>query len=146
MGPSARHEERVQTLLGLALVSGFDRRMPPRYWAYGQPDVARCSSRGAIFLGDGKATETPGNRATLTRLSRYSDFLVRWHACTKCPVMLCVAFTRPQDADRWQEAASRLSMFENGAQRLLVPLDRDERILALLSGGHATPLLRETTR
>lgn len=77
-GPSALHEYRVGMLDSLAVLSG--------HFATGialvnreRPDVLRLRrDDGSLFVGDAKATETPGNTETFGRLTRYAEYLTGW--------------------------------------------------------------------
>lgn len=76
--PSALHEYRAKALSTMATLAGFVTTMD------GLPDGTRPDvlqlrpDRADVFLGDAKATETPGNHETYQRLDRYAGFFGRW--------------------------------------------------------------------
>lgn len=131
--PSVQHEARVATLDALARLSGFSEPLPLQRHLLGIPDVARFHPRSrAIFIGDGKATESPGNSATSQRLWRYSKFLVDWHHQTGAAVIFALAFSRPNDAMGWWAKARSLPFAGLSARTTLHTLDQDERVLSFL--------------
>ena len=76
--PSQLHESRAHTLAAMARLTGHVveiEALPDG----GRPDVlfVRPGDR-SVFIGDAKATETPGNTETVLRLSRYARFLARY--------------------------------------------------------------------
>ena len=76
--PSQLHESRAHTLAAMARLTGHVveiEALPDG----GRPDVLliRPGDR-SVFIGDAKATETPGNTETALRLSRYARFLARY--------------------------------------------------------------------
>ncbi len=89
--PTAGHEERRVALDAIAILSGFTVPGAGGFPDGGKPDVLRLTVDGrSLFIGDAKATETPGNSETLLRLHAYS----RWAAgaCAEggaVVVMLC---------------------------------------------------------
>jgi hypothetical protein len=98
-GPSQLHEARVETLTTLATLSGFEFG-PDVLPAGARPDVLLLRARdGAIFVGDAKATETPGNKETYERLMGYAEFLATW-ICLGQPGVMALAVDAA-DADRW---------------------------------------------
>lgn len=77
-GPSAVHETRARTLAAMATLAGHVIEIDALPNG-GRPDVllvrpGDCS----VFIGDAKATETPGNTETAQRLMRYTAFLRRY--------------------------------------------------------------------
>lgn len=69
--PTLTHESRVAHLETLATLAAFTTpvALPWRL----RPDVARINeAHRGLFLGDAKATETPGCSATLARLHWYA--------------------------------------------------------------------------
>lgn len=69
--PSVAHEQRVAELGTLAALAGFTS-MTTMPWRI-RPDVVRtCPATAALFLGDAKETERPGNAATYGRLRWYA--------------------------------------------------------------------------
>jgi hypothetical protein len=76
--PSEVHQSRACTLAAMARLTGHVVEMGVLPEG-GRPDVllvrpGDCS----VFIGDAKATETPGNAETALRLSRYARFLARY--------------------------------------------------------------------
>lgn len=84
-----------------------------------------------LFIGDGKATESPGNAATIGRLTRYSQFLVEWQQRLRAPVLLAIAFSRPGDTNGWWSVAKRLPVAVLHPVVCLEALDQDERVLCI---------------
>lgn len=76
--PSAVHEARVGLLSTMATLAGHVTRIDVLPDG-GRPDVAmvRPGDR-SLFLGDAKATETPGSTGTARRLRHYTAFLGRY--------------------------------------------------------------------
>lgn len=101
-GPSALHECRAATLVTIAALTGHV--LPLDALPDGSiPDALRLRpTDGSLFVGDAKATETPGNAATLGRLDRYARALARW-ARARGPGVLALAVT-DSDADGWMQA------------------------------------------
>lgn len=98
-GPTELHRYRATTLLTMAVLSGYTtaiKTLPDG----SRPDVLQLRpSSGGLFLGDAKATETPGNTETYDRLSRYAAFLQGWVQAGESGLMaLSVA---PTDAYGW---------------------------------------------
>lgn len=89
--PTAEHEERRAALDAIAILSGFTAPGTGGFPDGCRPDVLRLTVDGrCLFIGDAKATETPGNSETLLRLHAYS----RWAAGARdgggaVVVMLC---------------------------------------------------------
>lgn len=78
--PSAAHEARVDVLTTLATLAGHVNAIDVLPDG-SRPDVAmvRPGDR-SLFLGDAKATETPGSSNTAVRLGQYTAFLGRYIA------------------------------------------------------------------
>ncbi len=97
--PSVAHEQRVDDLATLATLAGFttDLQLPWRL----RPDVARvCAGHRSLFVGDAKATETPGCAATFARS--------RWYATALQTIVLveyalvALAIDDTEDVRAWQ--------------------------------------------
>jgi len=145
--PSIDHEARVATLQAIATLAGFHQNASRELESLGHPDVMRLSPQcKGLFVGDGKATETPGNRATIARLSRYSELLVRWHAATGAPVILCVAFTHPSHSRAWEAAFQRLSVCQLPGRLSTESMDHNERVLAFVANAADFARGRTATR
>lgn len=93
-GPSQLHEDRAAAMSTMATLAGFTS--PMTGLPDGSiPDVLQLRpTDGALFLGDAKATETPGNRETLDRLGRYADFLANWVSTGSAAVLALVVEAR----------------------------------------------------
>lgn len=75
--PSALHESRVDLLEDLATLAGYS--LPVDAWFAERPDVVRLHrARPALLAGDAKATESPKNGSTRTRLSHYAEACAEW--------------------------------------------------------------------
>lgn len=75
--PTAQHESRVGILAALADLAGYtvDVRLDGRL----QPDVTRLHRSSArLLIADAKATESPTDRATRARLTRYAERCASW--------------------------------------------------------------------
>jgi hypothetical protein len=97
--PSFAHERRLATLEALAVLAGYTE---PAALPGVLPDV--LLARGdRLFLGEAKATETPGSAACRERLSRYVRHLHRLG--DRGLLVLCVG-GQPQE---WADVLRRLS-------------------------------------
>jgi hypothetical protein len=107
--PSSEHEGRVAVLDTLAVLAGFATDARPRVLPDGsRPDVLRVDQlRRRIFIGDGKASETPGREETRRRLRHYAAWGVRASGYGEVTLALCVG--RPSDAGRWATLLRDLS-------------------------------------
>ncbi|MGO9155893.1 hypothetical protein [Mycobacterium sp.] len=77
-GPSDLHEYRAATLATMATLTGHTHALSVLPDG-SRPDVLQLRpSDDSLFVGDAKATETPGNIDTFARLSRYAAFLAEW--------------------------------------------------------------------
>lgn len=76
--PSELHEHRAASLATVATLTGHAQ--PLAALPDGTiPDVLRLHpTDGSLFLGEAKATETPGNAETCRRLDHYARFLAAW--------------------------------------------------------------------
>lgn len=111
-GPSLLHEARVETLETLATLGGFE--YGPNVLLDGsRPDVLRLRpSDGSLFVGDAKATETPGNTETYERLGRYIEFIATWTQ-RGCGGIFTLAVDAP-DAFRWLRTVRALTREHHG--------------------------------
>lgn len=99
--PSDLHEERVALLDARAVLSGH--LVLARLALRETPDVVRLDpARQHLFVGDAKATETPGCAATQARVHAYLRATRRWsrHGFT-ARVALCHG--RPDQAPGWTD-------------------------------------------
>jgi hypothetical protein len=105
-GPSELHEDRKATLGTLAILTGHVQIVGSLPGGL-LPDVLRLRpSDGSLFVGDAKATETPGNSATFGRLEQYARALERWVDCHGGGVLALVVAA--VDAYRWLGVLSDL--------------------------------------
>src|SRR4051812_19308735 len=98
--PSGLHDARQSMLETIAQLSGYCTRTT---WADGEvPDLVRIHhSVPSVFVGDAKATESPGCEATRRRLTRYFRTARRWN---KAGFDVRVALCHPgRDDARWLE-------------------------------------------
>lgn len=115
-GPSALHEYRAATLATIATLTGHVQlvgALPDG----SIPDVLRLrTTDGSLFVGDAKATETPGNAATLDRLDRYARALAGWVRGDGSGVLaLAVA---DADAFSWLRVLRDLALRPSGGLRV----------------------------
>lgn len=126
---SAVHEDRAQILDTLSKLLGCRLRLPGLVLGGLIPDVAAVDPASrTLFLGDAKATETPGCEATRQRLQAY----VAWLAAAtdsgcRTIIMLCVDSSA---APRWRAVLSSL-VAEAGLACELVGFDTIERDTAV---------------
>lgn len=75
--PSVIHEDRAEMLDTLAVLAGFLERVGCPFPDRATPDVLRISlARRAMFIGEAKASESPGDTNAQIRLLAY----LRWTA------------------------------------------------------------------
>ena len=75
--PSLLHEDRVRAIAAVATLAGYT--VDAVIYNRERPDVTRLHPRRpALLIGDGKASETPTDRATLARLVAYSTAARIW--------------------------------------------------------------------
>lgn len=74
MAPSLGHEELRDLISNVAILMGFEERVPclPDRSV---PDTLRRSADGGIFIGDAKWTESALCRESYLRLANYADWL-----------------------------------------------------------------------
>lgn len=106
--PSQIHEDRAAVLSTIATLADFTTTM--RGLPDGSiPDVLQLRPNdGVIFVGDAKATETPGNRETFERLCHYADFIAGWVSAGDSAV-LALAVQVP-DAYGWLRVVRDLGL------------------------------------
>lgn len=115
-GPSALHEHRAATLSTVATLTGHTDLLAALIDG-SRPDVLQLRpTDGSLFLGDAKATETPGNAETFARLSRYADFLCVWIG-TGSPVVLAL-IVPDGDAYGWLRILRDLCVRPSGGVRV----------------------------
>lgn len=103
------HERRVRSLDALATLIGCRETLGPCLPDGLRPDVLRIDSRrGALFIGDAKDTESPGNRATQARLQTYLRWLAAHAASGRGSGIFAIGFGRGADAPGWVETATLL--------------------------------------
>lgn len=120
-GPSELHEYRVVMLDSLAVLTGHSASLTGLLNGE-RPDVLRLNpDDGSVFVGDAKATETPGNAETLIRLNRYAKFVAEWIGSGGRGVLaLAVADI---DAYGWLAAFRDLGIEPSGGSRVPGHLD-----------------------
>lgn len=129
-GPSLLHESRVETLATLATLSGFDSG-PDTLPGGARPDVLLLrADDGAMFVGDAKATETPGNAETYERLSHYADCLATWVTAGTTGVLALAVDAA--DAYGWLRVLRGLSLGPIGGKRALGHVDRIDTHTAVI--------------
>jgi hypothetical protein len=103
--PGPLHEERVRTLEALATLAGFLTEIPVLPDGR-MPDVVRmCTRRRGLFLGEAKASESPGDQAALARLFRYVAW---WQRVGRRGPALLVVCCGMQDSGRWASSLTAL--------------------------------------
>ena len=129
--PGPVHEGRVRMLDALATLAGFLTEVPGLPDGR-TPDVVRmCTRRRGLFLGEAKASESPGDQAVLARLARY----VAWWqgAGRRGPALLVVCCGRPEGG-RWASALTALAAEAgNPARANTEPLGEDDALAWLAS-------------
>lgn len=115
-GPSLLHEDRVAALSAMATLARFD--LPMTALPDGSiPDVLQLRrSDGGLFIGDAKASETPGNSATFGRLTHYSDFLAGWVGTRHVAVLALIV--EAHDAYNWLRVLRDLCIKAADGQRV----------------------------
>lgn len=92
-------------------------------WGGWRPDVLFLRSQdGALFVGDAKATETPGNNETFERLRHYADFLSDWVESGSMGVMALTVDA--SDAYTWLRVLRALSFGASGGQSIRGQIDQ----------------------
>lgn len=111
-GPSELHEDRASTLATLAILTGHTRVLSSLPDG-SRPDVLQLrDSDGSLFVGDAKATETPGNLETFGRLNRYATFIGGWLQEGGTAVLALIVAER--DAFRWLRVLRDLALTTSG--------------------------------
>jgi hypothetical protein len=120
--PTELHERRAATLSTMAILSGYTTTLTTLPDG-SRPDVLHLRpTDGGVFIGDAKATETPGNTETYDRLSHYTAFLVGWAQAGGSGLMaLAVADI---DAYDWLQVLRALCFRISGATRVRGQVDR----------------------
>lgn len=129
-GPSQLHEERVELLRTLATLSGFQPG-PDVLIGGWRPDALLLRSQdGALFVGDAKATETPGNNETFERLCHYADFLSGWVESGSTGVLALTVDV--SDAYTWLRVLRALSFGPSGGQSVRGRVDQIDDATAVI--------------
>lgn len=132
-GPSQLHEARVETLATLATLGGFESG-PDVLPAGSRPDVLLLRARdSAAFVGDAKATETPGNSETYARLAGYANFLADWISIGR-PGVFALAVDAV-DAYRWLWTLRDLCLRPSGGCRVPGRVDMIDPATAVIWQG-----------
>jgi len=90
-----------------------------------RPDVLQLRQGDAsLFIGDAKATETPGNSATLTRLMHYGDCLSGWLS-TGNPGVFALA-VQDAEASGWMGVLHQITQRSRAVSYAYGRIDRIE--------------------
>jgi len=140
--PSVRHDERVALLDTLAALAGFSTEAQPRVLPDGgRPDVLRVDAIGRrIFIGDGKATETPGNEQTRRRLRHYARWGILASGYGEVILALCVG--RTWEAGRWASLLRELGR-DGTITRLSVAAIEADLVITIILRGRGAGTSRE---
>jgi hypothetical protein len=96
--PSLLHEVRVEELDAMFALAGLTHTAYLQWWL--RPDVARASPKHHVLaIGDAKASEAPGDQATLLRLANYARVAADWQA-EGWTILMCLAID-PSDTSGW---------------------------------------------
>ena len=105
---SAPHATRCGFLSDLATLAGFHRRalqLPDGRI----PDVLRFSEDARrLFLGDAKATETPGNSSTQARLYAYCRSIAAYLDAGGTEVVFAICFGNVSEIAGWMQTLELL--------------------------------------
>lgn len=102
--PSATHEMRREELATAFHLAGLTRQAYLQWWF--RPDVSLASPSARVLgVGDAKATEHPGDAATLRRLVGYVRASRGWRRAG-WDIHMCLA-VRPDESTRWLEVLHR---------------------------------------
>jgi hypothetical protein len=114
----------------LAVLSGFERG-PEVLIGGWRPDVLQLRSQdGALFMGDAKATETPGNSETYERLRHYADFLSGWVESGRTGVLALIVDVT--DSYGWLRVLRALSFGPSGGQPVRGRVDQIDDATAVI--------------
>ncbi len=98
------HDRRTDLLNTLAILLGCRRYLGPVLPDGVCPDVLRYGLDGeTLFIGDAKDTETPGNRATGSRLLAYVEWIATHVRAGHGPGILAICFGRRLHGDAWMK-------------------------------------------
>jgi hypothetical protein len=118
------HEYRTATLATMAELSGHHCQLAALRDG-SRPDVLRLRlTDGSLFVGDAKATETPGNTATFVRLDRYAACMTEW-LITGCSATLALIVPEV-DAFGWLRVLRDLAVRPSGGTRIRGSIGRIE--------------------
>jgi hypothetical protein len=119
--PSTLHEYRAATLSTMASLAGHTEHVSALLDG-SRPDVVQLRRADcSLFIGDAKATETPGNTETFERLSRYADFLASWVGAGGSGVLALIV--ADVDAYGWLRVLRDLCLRPAGGVRVEGRLD-----------------------
>ena len=134
--PSELHELRVRYLETLATLVGHTSEI--QLYRGNRPDVVRADPRRlGLFIGDAKASESPGCRETRRRLAEYISSADVWlRAGYTANLAICHGAERNES---WAALLNSLADWSGySAQRLNVyRLDRDTSVTSVEVGGPA---------
>lgn len=104
--PSQAHEDRVDLLRALANLCGCTqtrRRLPDG----SEPDVLHEGPY--LFVGDAKATESPGTSASRARLARYFSWVAIEASMARAGTLLALCFGTESHERGWSEILVQLA-------------------------------------
>lgn len=106
--PTPQHESRVELLETLASLLECHAR-PSLFLLGGEiPDVLRFrTTPRLIFIGDAKATESPGSAATSSRLRSYVHWAHVIEDTSKIPIIVALCIQR-SEAIAWRRTMDRI--------------------------------------
>jgi hypothetical protein len=110
-GRLAQHDLRAQFLDELAVLTGCREALSGGFPDGKRPDVLRANlSRGILFIGEAKHSESPGCSATQARLFEY----LRWmsiHVSERSRTgIFAICFGRKEHTQGWIETISNLGL------------------------------------
>jgi hypothetical protein len=102
------HLVREKFLRSLAVMTGFQLTLPSLPNGY-VPDVVQLNLWDrSCFIGDAKASETPGNCQTRVRLTRYLSWLHQYGYENSTRVVFAICHGKPAQVVLWQAAVSEI--------------------------------------
>lgn len=128
--PTELHERRAATLSTMAMLCGYTTTLTTLPDG-SRPDVLQLrATDGALFVGDAKATEKPGNTETYNRLSHYTAFLGGWAQTGESGLMALAV--DPIDAYGWLRVLRDLCVSLSGRIPVRGQLDRVDEVTTVV--------------
>lgn len=142
---NSKHSSGCALLHTMATLCGYVCILPRGFPDGSMPDVIHVNvERRGLFIGDAKASETPGNSETAVRLTRY----VRWLAIhiqdRKAIGTFALAVSSPKDSAGWAALLKGI-LHEAGLDGGSVRVKRVSKDQALVFS-HLTGLATRTPR